>query len=194
LEFGGLWPCYVSQAHHGLTPAGFGQPFVKPEQLTKGYMYAFVLDSNFRTNFQPVQQADILFHYSLTSYAGPQVNLTYRDFGWSVHNPLLGVLVNGPRQGPLPPQASFCRLDKPIVFLTTLKRAEDSRGIIVRLIETDGRETPVTLTVPAVAIERAWRTNLVEENEQELTCTEHSVTVPVKPFSITTLRLQVPSQ
>ena len=34
LEFGGLWPCYVSQAHHGVTPPDFGRPFVKPEELT----------------------------------------------------------------------------------------------------------------------------------------------------------------
>ena len=54
-------------------------------------MYAFVLDSNFRTNFQPVQQADILFRYSLTSSAGPQANSKHRDFGWSVHNPLMAV-------------------------------------------------------------------------------------------------------
>jgi hypothetical protein len=194
LEFGGLWPCYVSQAHHGVTPAGFGRDFVKPEQLTKGHMYAFVLDSNFRTNFQPVQQADILFRYAFTSQAGPQTNSENRNFGWSIHNPLMAVLANGSRQGPLPPQGSFCRLDKPNVFLTTLKQAEDTRGVIVRLIETDGRPTEATLTIPAVAVEKAWRTNLVEENQEELACTEHSVTVPVKSFGITTLRLQVPSR
>ena len=83
-----------------MTPAGFGQPFVKPEQMTKGYMYAFVLDSNFRTNFQPVQQADILFRYSLTSSKpARRPTATHRDFGWSVHNPLIGVVVNGGRQG-----------------------------------------------------------------------------------------------
>ncbi len=26
LEFGGLWKCYVSQAHHGVTPPDFGAP------------------------------------------------------------------------------------------------------------------------------------------------------------------------
>jgi alpha-mannosidase len=81
-------------------------------------------------------------------------------------------------------------LDKPNVFLTALKRAEDSRGVIIRLIETDGQATDATLTIPAVAVEKAWRTNLVEENQEELTCTEHSVTVPVGSFAITTLRLQ----
>jgi len=194
LEFGGLWPCYVSQAHHGVTAPDFGQPFVKPEQLTKGHMYAFVLDSNFRTNFQPVQQADILFRYSLTSTTGPQANSKNRDFGWSVHNPLTAVLTNGGRQGPLPSQASFCELDQANVLLTTVKRAEDGQGLIVRLIETDGLAPTATLTLPAVTVEKAWLTNPVEENQSVLTCTEHSVTVPARPFGITTVRLQIPRQ
>jgi hypothetical protein len=191
LEFGGLWPCYVSQAHHGVTPAGFGQPFVKPEQVTKGHMYAFVLDSNFRTNFQPVQQADILFRYSLTSSKGPQANSDNRNFGWAIHNPLIGVVANGGRNGPFEDRMSFCRLDQPNVMLVTLKRAEDGQGVIVRLIETDGKQGTVTLMMPAVAIAKAWQTNLVEENQADLECTDHSVTVPVRPFGISTVRVQL---
>lgn len=191
LEFGGLWPCYVSQAHHGATPAGFGQPFVTPEQVTKGYMYAFVLDSNFRTNFQPVQQGDILFRYCLTSSKGPQANSDNRDFGWGVHNPLIGVVADGGRDGPFEDRMSFCRLDQPNVLLVTLKRAEDGQGVIVRLIETDGKQGPATLTMPAVVVVKAWQTNIVEENQTELEPTDHGVTVPVRPFGISTVRVQL---
>ena len=28
-------------------------------------MYSYVMDSNFRTNFQPVQQGDMLFRYAI---------------------------------------------------------------------------------------------------------------------------------
>ena len=191
LEFGGLWPCYVSQAHHGLTPPNFGQPFVGPEQMTKGHLYSFVIDSNFRTNFQPVQQSDILFRYSLTSHAGTPTNGQCRDFGWAAHNPLIGRLVYGEKEGPLERRSSFCRLDKPNVFLTTIKRAEDGNDVIVRLIETEGKQTTVTLTVPHVGIENAWQTNLVEENQAELACTEHSVATSIRAFGIETLRLQI---
>src|SRR5512139_2355887 len=91
LEFGGLWPCYVSQAHHGVTAPDFGRPFVRPEELTKGHMYAFVLDANFRTNFPPLEQADMLFRYALTTHRGSWDEGTPRDFGWSVGNPLAAV-------------------------------------------------------------------------------------------------------
>ena len=86
---------------------------------------------------------------------------------------------------------SFCRLDQPNVLLVTIKRAEDGQGVIVRLIETDGKQGTATLTLPALTIDKAWQTNLVEENQAELESTEHSVTVPVRPFGITTVRLQL---
>jgi alpha-mannosidase len=81
-------------------------------------------------------------------------------------------------------------LDGPNVLVTTIKRAEDGHGVVVRLIETDGKETAITLNLPHLSIEKAWQTNLVEEDRAELTCTEHSVTAPIKAFGITTLRVE----
>jgi alpha-mannosidase len=84
---------------------------------------------------------------------------------------------------------SFCHVDLPHVLLTVIKRAEDGAGVVLRLVETEGRSTAVTLTMSHLTLVRAWQTNLVEENQAELTCTEHSVTAPVKAFGVTTLRL-----
>jgi len=190
LEFGGLWPCYVSQAHHGVTPPDFGREFVKPSELTKGYMYSFVLDSNFRTNFQPVQQGDMLFRYSITTHEKGWKEGNCRDFGWAICNPLFPVELNGKREGSLDSKMSFCRIDKPNVFLLTLKRAEDGDGIIVRLIETEGKDATATLTIPHLTIKQAYRTNLVEENKEKATFTEHTITAPIKAFGITTIRFQ----
>jgi len=197
LEFGGLWPCYVSQAHHGVTPPDFGREFVKAGELKKGYMYSFVLDSNFRTNFQPVQQGDMLFRYSITTHKGEWKEGRPRDFGWAIGNPLIAVRVNGKRKGTLDKKMSFCHVDKPNVLLSTLKRAEDGDGIIVRLIETEGKDVTATVTLPHTTIKQAYGTNLVEENKEKLTSsatgnTAHKVTAPIKGFGITTIRLQTP--
>jgi hypothetical protein len=45
--------------------------------------------------------------------------------------------------------------------------------------------------MPASAVGKAWQTNLVEENQAGLECTDHSVTVPVRAFGISTVRLQL---
>jgi alpha-mannosidase len=85
---------------------------------------------------------------------------------------------------------SFCQVDKPNVFLLTLKRAEDGDGIIVRLIETKGKDATATLTIPHLTIKQAYRTNLVEENKGKATFTEHTITAPIKAFGITTIRFR----
>jgi hypothetical protein len=192
VEFGGLWPCYVSQAHHGVTPPDFGRPFVGRENLRKGHLYSFVLTSNFRTNFQSVQQGDLLFRYAITTHRGDWKAGRPRDAGWAVANPLVPILVSGKGQGTLGKRMSFAEVDQPNVLLLTLKRAEDGQGVIVRLWETEGKQTTVSVKLPHLAIRKAFRTNLVEEDEQELTFTAQTVTASIKPFGLTTIRLHVP--
>ena len=190
LEFGGLWPCYVSQAHHGVTPPDFGRPFVKAEELTKGHMYAFVLDSNFRTNFPPLQQADLLFRYSLTTHKGNWTDGRPRDFGWGVANPLIAVSVEGKQEGPLATAASFCQVDPPNVFLLTLKQAEDGDGIIVRLIETEGQAVTATVTLPPGDGEESFSHQPGGREPGRVGSAPHQITVPIRPFQTVTIRVQ----
>ena len=167
MEFGGLWPCRVSQAHHGMTPPDFEKPFIGPDQIIRGHMYSFVMDSNFRTNFQPVQQGDMLFRYSLTTGAAesspgtPAAGLpAARDFGWSTCNPLIAVAVRENKHGRLPRVMSFCRIRPANVLLLAMKPAEDGRGVILHLIETSGIKTTASVSLSrgaGAAVAQAFR-------------------------------------
>jgi alpha-mannosidase len=190
VEFGGLWPGYVSQAHHGVTPPYFEHEFLKPGELTKGYIYSYLLNSNFRTNFQPTQQGDMLFRYSITTHKGDWREGRARNFGWAISNPLIPVQIHGKRKGTMKKSVSFCQVDKPNVLLSASKRAEDGDGIILRLTETGGEYTTVTLTFPFLIIHEAHQTNLVEENEKILPAQKGSVTVPIKAFGVRTIRIK----
>ncbi len=190
LEFGGLWPCYVSQVHHGLTRPDFARDFLKPDKLSKGHMYSYVMESNFHTNFRPVQQGDMLFRYSITTHKGGWKEGRPRDFGWAIGNPLIPVCISGEKEGPFSKSMSFGQVDKPNVLLLTLKAAEDGDGIIARLIETEGLACTVTVTLPFLAIHEAYQTNLVEENDKILSPQKHAVSVPVKAFGISTIRIR----
>jgi len=187
MEFGGLQPCYVSQAHHGVTPPDFGAPFTS--EMHRGHMYSFVLDSNFRTNFQATQQGDMLFRYSITTHRGDWRHGRAAAFGWSAANPLVPVIVNGKQKGKLPESLGFCRVDKPNVMLTAFKRAEDGKGFIARLTEMEGVKTSLKLTCPFGKLTKAYLTNLVEENESEIHVDDHGLTVSLAPFSIATVRI-----
>ncbi|HDI00653.1 MAG TPA: hypothetical protein ENF74_06695, partial [Firmicutes bacterium] len=186
-EFGGLWPGYVSQAHHGVTPPGYGHEFLKPGELKKGHIYSYVMDNNFRTNFQPVQVGDVLFRYCFTVHRG---DLKARDFGWGVSNPLIPVCIEGPKDGRLPKSGSFCEVDEPNVMLLALKRADDGNGLVVRLVETEGRKTVARLQLSFTEVSRAWLVNLVEEDIRPLEVSEGTVRVPIGPFGIATVRVK----
>lgn len=188
VEFGGLWPGYVSGAHHCVTPKGYGHEFIN--KFTKGYIYSYVMNNNFRTNFKNTQVSDCLFRYSFTSCKGDWRNIKPYQFGWQIHNPLIPVCIKGRRKGHLKKSMSFCQLDKPNVLLLTLKQAEDKNGLIIRLMETEGKNTPVRITLPFLKIKTGYLTNLVEENQKRLSVQKHIVKVPVKSFGITTIRIQ----
>jgi len=189
-EFGGLWPGYVSGAHHGVRGPGYGHPFLRSGELRRGHIYALVGYNNYRTNFVNVHPGEYLVRYAFGSHPGDWRAARAWRFGWDAANPALAVWMDGPRSGTLSPRESFCQVDAPNVELLTLKAAEDGDGTIVRLIETMGRETTATVTLPHMSILHAWETNLVEENERLLVCAPHAVQTALRPFAIRTLRLQ----
>jgi hypothetical protein len=191
MEFGGLWPCYVSQAHHGVTPPDFGLPFATAEQMTAGHIYAFAMDSNFRTNFQPVQRADCLFQYSVRTHGEDREPTSARDFGWATAYPLMPMLVDGPQAGPLGARMSFCYVEPSNVWIQAIKRGDDADGLIVRLRETQGKECSGRLTIPHAVIRQAWLTNLVEKNLAQAEFDDHNVTTSLKPFGIATVRIRL---
>jgi len=189
-EFGGLWPGYVSQAHHGVTPSGYEHEFLKPGELKKGHIYSYVMNNNFRTNFQPVQIADVLFRYSIASHRGDWKEGKAGKFGWGAANPLIPVCMEGLREGRLSRARSFCEVNKPNVMLLTLKRAEEGDGIVVRLAETEGEKTTVGLRLSFVEVSQARLTNLVEEDQGPLEVSGGVVQVPIEAFGIATLRVK----
>jgi len=187
VEFGGLNSSEISQAHHAVKPVTFGSPFVK--ELTNGHMYSFVMNSNYRTNMPPVQLGDVLYRYSICSHRGGWIEGQAKRFGWSVRNPLFPVAVEEKGTGQLPESLSVCQVDKSNVVVMTLKRAEDGEGIVVRLNETEGRDTAVTVTLPGMKIGKAYQTNVVEENAGLLDARGESVLIDMKGFGIGTIRV-----
>ena len=189
-EFGGLWPGYVSGAHHGVRGPGYGHPFLRPGELERGHVYSLISYNNFRTNFCNVHPGEFLVRYSFASHVGDWRGGRAKEFGWNAANPPLAVWMDGSRSGgSMPLATSFFQVDASNVHLLTWKRAEDGDGTILRLIEAEGRETEVTVAMPHLSFVRAFETNLVEENQRLLACTDHSVKIELKPFAMATIRL-----
>ncbi len=92
-----------------------------------------------------------------------------------------------------PEEDSFISLDASGVFLTGLKKAEDTRELVVRLVEVEGTEKTLTLSLPH-QIEAVRRLNLIElplDNGSKATVKGHSLSVTIKPHEILTLGIKL---
>lgn len=65
----------------------------------------------------------------------------------------------------------------------------DVVGIIIRLYESQRKRGPVQIHA-GFAVESAWETNLLEENESELSMENDSIQLNLRPYQIMTIRLK----
>ncbi len=191
VELGALAPSSVSQAHHAVAPPGFGRPWRRDEAGPEtGHLYSFIMDNNFRTNFQASQVGDMLFRYSLTTHGPDWTDADSAEFGWGVCTPLEPACLRGPQAGTLEPGTSFCRVEGARALLLALKGAEDGDGLVIRLAEIGGEAATATLVLPSVTVARATAASLTEEHREELVHGEHTVEVPLRPNGCVTVRVR----
>jgi alpha-mannosidase len=84
---------------------------------------------------------------------------------------------------------SFVTCNSANVIIETVKRAEDGYGFIVRLYESQRKRGQVQVKM-GDAVDSAWVTNLLEENESALSVENDSILLNLKPFQIMTLRVK----
>ncbi|MCB0127118.1 MAG: alpha-mannosidase, partial [Caldilineaceae bacterium] len=135
-------------------------------------------------------QGEHRFAYSLLPHAGDWRNGTIAA-AYGLNDPLWvyqsaqGVATKGKN-----PINSFVSVDSPNVVIETVKQADDGDGIIVRLYECGRTRGEVTLQT-GMAVNEAWSTNLLEENQETLAVDGKNVTIPIRPYAIVTVRLKM---
>lgn len=75
------------------------------------------------------------------------------------------------------------------IRLSTLKAAEDGRGIVLRLFSLVQTPTEITLTLPS-QIQKAFKADLKEDAKETLPIIERTITCMIQPAEIVTLRLE----
>ncbi|MEM2026191.1 MAG: glycoside hydrolase family 38 C-terminal domain-containing protein [Candidatus Bathyarchaeia archaeon] len=192
MMFGGLWPLGVSFAHHGVTPPGYPSRDLRVNKFEKGYVYSLISTNNFRTNFYITQMGDFVLRFSLTSHRGNWKNMTSIQHGWCSTNPLIPVFAQGGKIGRLPTGAvSFCEITPPNVLILTLKCSEKDEDLIIRLWETLGEEVETKIKIPLLTIEKAYLTNIVEEEIKEIqVIDENTMVLTLKPFEVATIKIK----
>jgi len=101
----------------------------------------------------------------------------------------LNTILYTQRTEQVPTSHSFIQCDAPNVTLEAVKRSQDGAYLILRLVERTNTLTRTTLTFDR-PIEAAYRCNLMETKENELTVAGSSVQVELRPHEIVTVAIR----
>ncbi len=128
------------------------------------------------------------FTYSLLPHLGSWEEGTQAE-AYALNDPVISYQPGVASEKPITNRYSLVTASAPNVVVETVKMAEDGDGIIVRLYESHRKRGPVTVRF-AFALEAAWVTNLLEENESALGVDQDSIHLDLKPYQIVTLRVR----
>ncbi|MFZ0746315.1 MAG: glycoside hydrolase family 38 C-terminal domain-containing protein [Terracidiphilus sp.] len=133
------------------------------------------------------------FTYALYPHGGDWKQALTVRHGYEYNYKLQATQVQG-HTGSLPAQYAYVTVTPENVVLTALKKAEDANGLIFRVYEWAGKSSDVQIHVPKGAT-GATVTNLMEKPEgSTLPVADGTVTVPIHPYEILTVRVDYPSQ
>ncbi len=127
--------------------------------------------------------------YSIMPHAGDFRTGGTVNAAYELNCPMHAVAVSG-GMDILGNEMSFVSVDKPNVKIEAVKKAEDSRGIIVRVYECFNQRSDVVLTM-AKPIKAATECDLMENKESNLNATGNIIEFTIKPFEIKTFIIEL---
>jgi alpha-mannosidase len=134
--------------------------------------------------------------YALYPHSGDWMNgvwLEGDDFNVPIYAAEPPSLALGREHSTRPEEDSFISLEASGVFMTGMKKAEETEELIIRLVEVEGEEKTITLSLPK-NVESARRLNIIEFpllNVAQATINKNSVSVKIEPHEIITLGISL---
>jgi alpha-mannosidase len=146
-----------------------------------------------RSPITPDPEADIGFHtmsYALYPHAGDWRAADTPRRGAEFNAPPY-IVMPGAHDGELPASFSFFSADADNVMLTSVKRGEDGNGIILRLVETEGRKATARITIPW-PVASASDVNLIADpipSPSAINIEGAALSLELGPFEIRSIKL-----
>jgi alpha-mannosidase len=134
------------------------------------------------------QKGEHEFRFALQAQTDPT------HLGEELDSPLIAFAASGAAAGvpALPDRLSFLTVDSSNVHVPVFKKAQDGKGVIVRLVEmrerTKATDAELRLFRP---VQSAVQTSIIEQNGQSLLPRKETVRVRVAPAGIETIRMSL---
>ncbi|MCQ2462809.1 MAG: glycosyl hydrolase-related protein [Clostridia bacterium] len=130
-----------------------------------------------------------IFIYSVYPHCAAVHESKVVQESFSLNVPLETVRAGG-SAGKLPEEFSFVSCNRDNVIIETVKKAEDTDDIIIRLYETWNKKTDCEISF-FTDIMQAYECNLIEENDEKISFEGKKIRLSFKPFEIKTLKIKM---
>jgi len=155
--------------------------------------------NNFPEGYLVPENKNHVFRYALYPHAGTWRQANTQRAGHAFNYPLLARETKPAAKPCLPPESPLLEVAPKNVILAAMKPygnpmaaferntvCDPSRGIMLRLYDTEGIDAEATVTF-ASGIRSAWMADLIEERGDDLPVHDGEASLYVAPFSIETL-------
>ncbi len=161
-----------------------GEWYARPH-ITNGYVFSYVMNNYWFTNYKADQGGAFRFRYAITSSAHKISALRCEQFA----NAFPGELPDGISQGVSKEDRIPVRLQGGNVSMVTMKKAQDGYGYILRIRNLADKATQAHLFISQTRMRHAELDNLIEEKIKPLTVKSGGITIDLKPMATATVRI-----
>jgi len=157
------------------------------------YVRNNIMDLNLlRSTQEPGKDADKGYHtftYALYPHKGDEVEgqVNRRAYEMNIPFNLVKIVKAEGLENPLKP---FVEIDAANIIVESVKKAEDSDDIIIRLYESCGFSTEANIKL-GIDAETVQLVNLMEEYENDVEIENEKIKLKFKPFEILTLKVGI---
>jgi len=173
---------------------GYRQTIIKAARYPRANPGAENVEQRFQNWPVPTgftDQGEHRIELALMPHAGGWREAELWEAGYNFNN-RLEAYKTVPHKGRLGAEGSFISVESDSVYLGSIKRAYDGGGLVLRLVEAEGR--PATARVRlgnGIRISSAAETDLLEMNPAPLRSTRTSVSLESGPYKIGTLKVEL---
>jgi alpha-mannosidase len=143
-----------------------------------------------RSPKEPDPEADMGRHvieYAIVPHPGDWREAQMPRRGYEFNNPVI-TMIEPNHGGTLPAEKSFFGSEPAGVILSSVKRAEDSDAVVLRVYESTGRDSRARIRLPAKP-KSVVETNLMEEHPKRVRFRGNMIELPIGHYELKTLKV-----
>jgi hypothetical protein len=156
-------------------------------QISNPYVYSWVMNNYWVTNFRASQEGEFKWKYFLTSTKNKSNTFATR-FSWNSRIPLLSRVFPPGDSSKTPMTQSLLKINPDNVILVSAKPSQDGVDVILHLREIDGKPVEMSVILPYVD---SRRQSLTEVSVIEETIGEPGESVLIKSWESKFVKLSI---